>query len=130
MGTVHDQSGLNWEVPLDREATVIFFGTLVKYVSPQKLEMGSRSFRMPVSVYETAESVLIGFILEDREAGREDLIAEVRVNALMAAQLYHEGLITLEMLQAAEETPETIAVEISLAGKPRKVVVYDDVAPG
>ncbi len=56
-------------------------------------------------------------IAEDCRAGNEDKIVYIGVGALQAVLLYLEGVLTLEALEASEETPDSIFAKVTIGGK-------------
>lgn len=113
MGSTPYLSGQNWRIDRDGSGSTFFGVTIFRrdnatvclmtqgHMTPMKI--GDRGLRGLTAILEAAHT-----------AGRIHEIAEVRVHPLVAGCLYIENAITIDMLQAVEETSTRIIIKSKL----------------
>lgn len=127
MGSSHGTVGANWEVSPDLSRANMF-GTEVQRYSEQTIlykGIGDEVFLALNTLGDTVKGELEGIIAADRAAGNEDEILEIRTRPYEGCRLVLEGVITREMLGDAEETPDTITVQVKLSGKTWRLVIVN-----
>lgn len=117
-------SGVNWSV---EGGIFTIFGKRGwvrsrRWVLPAEILGGTQATVDPCPIKEKIEKI----ITDDIRNGDGDKIAYVGVGPFQGLLLALEGVITIEALQNAQETPDRIIMEAQLGDKPRTLVVLKD----